>query len=63
MIQGTHVQGVRRSGPASLLLGIEVLAVVDVVADGDAGGRVAHVVTVDESAAACPTCAHGSRRP
>ena len=56
MVQGTHVQAVRRSRPASLLLGIEGLAVVDVVPDGDAGGRVAHVVTVDESATACPTC-------
>ena len=54
MVQGTHVQAVRRSRPASLLLGIEGLAVVDVVPDGDAGGRVAHVVTVDESATACP---------
>lgn len=40
---------------ATLLLGIEGLAVERVDRE-DEGGRVAHVVTSDETAAACPSC-------
>src|SRR4051794_33920397 len=40
---------------ATLLLGIEGLAVERVELDPD-GARVAHVVTAAEAAAACPSC-------
>jgi transposase len=45
-----------RSGQdATLLLGLEGLAVAQVELD-DEGGRVVHVVTDDEAAAGCPSC-------
>ncbi|WP_433421412.1 ISL3 family transposase [Microtetraspora malaysiensis] len=43
------------SSNATLLLGLEGLAVT-AVERGDDGHRVAHVVTDDEAARACPTC-------
>jgi len=49
-----HVQGEVERG-ATLLLGIEGLAVEQVVL-GEGGFRVAHVCTADEAAAACPSC-------
>src|SRR5512132_2238880 len=53
-MQVQHVQEAPERG-ATLLLGIEGLAVARVERDED-GGRVAHVVTDDESASACPSC-------
>ena len=46
---------VRRQRSATLLLGIEGLAVALVTLDGD-GGRVVDVVTDEGSAAACREC-------
>lgn len=40
---------------ASRLFALEGLAVERVIADGE-GGRVVHLVTVDETAAGCPSC-------
>ena len=56
LVQGTQVQGVEvQSGSdATLLLGIEGLAVEQVELEDS--GRVVHVRTDDESAAACPAC-------
>ena len=58
MVQRTQFQAVQNdtSGQdATLLLGLEGLAVVTVELDDD-GARVVHVVTDDESAAGCPSC-------
>ena len=58
MVKVTHVQqhvhGQVERG-ATLLLGIEGLAVERVELEKD-GSRLAHLVTTDESAAACPSC-------
>lgn len=54
--QPTQCQHVHESGEdASRLLGLEGVAVARVELD-PFGGRVVHVVTVDETAAACPSC-------
>lgn len=57
MLQRAHVQHVQRDlvSDASRLLGLEGLGVQRVESDAF-GGRVVHVVTVDETAAACPSC-------
>ena len=55
MVQGTQSRVGRRSRPATLLLGIEGLAVVAVDRD-EQGVRVVQVVTDDDTAAACPAC-------
>ncbi len=57
MVQVTQLQHVQApaQGAASLLLGIEGLAVELVTLEED-GGRVAHLCTADEVAAACPSC-------
>ena len=55
MFQRRHVQGRDGRGGATLLLGIEGLAVATVTRDG-AGGRVVDVLTDEETAAACPEC-------
>ncbi|HNV42484.1 MAG TPA: transposase family protein [Dermatophilaceae bacterium] len=58
LVQRTQFQAVQNdtSGQdATLLLGLEGLAVVTVELDDD-GARVVHVVTDDESAAGCPSC-------
>lgn len=58
MVQPTHGQVVRGDAVergATLLLGIEGLAVERVELE-EGGARVAHVVTAEESAAACPCC-------
>lgn len=57
LVQGTHVQDEQDTTEqgATLLLGIEGLAVEHVELEGD-GARVVHVVTSDEGAAACPSC-------
>ncbi len=49
-----HVQAPAQ-GAASLLLGIDGLAVEQVTLEED-GGRVAHLLTADETASACPSC-------
>lgn len=54
MVKPTQVHAALEQG-ASRLLGIEGLAVTRVDLEED-GSRVAHVVTDDESAAACPSC-------
>lgn len=54
MVKPTQVHAALEQG-ASRLLGIEGLAVTRVELEED-GVRVAHVVTDDESAAACPSC-------
>jgi len=53
----THVRpiGGDPASDVSRLLGLEGLAVTQVEVD-DAGGRMVHVVTADELAAACPSC-------
>ena len=51
--QSQDVQLINQDGTA--LLGLEGLALVRVEVQAD-GARVVHVVTADESAAACPTC-------
>lgn len=53
MVQGTQSRVGRRSRPATLLLGIEGLAVVAVDRD-EQGVRVVQVVTDDDTAAAVP---------
>ena len=55
MLQPTYVQHVQEDlvSDASRLLDLGGLA-VDRVASDAFGGRVVHVVTADESAAACP---------
>ena len=55
MVQGTHAQGRGGQRPATLLLGIEGLAVASVGLEDD-GARVVEVVTDEETAAACPEC-------
>ena len=55
LVQGTQSRVGRRSRPATLLLGIEGLAVVAVDRD-EQGVRVVQVVTDDDTAAACPAC-------
>lgn len=57
MVQGTQGQQVREDVEvgASRLLGVEGLAVHRVDREGS-GARVVHVLTDDESAAACPAC-------
>ena len=57
MFQRTHVQHVQRDSvsDASRLLGLDGLAVGWVELDA-LGGRVAHVVTADQTASACPSC-------
>ena len=56
MVQSTQLQRVHIPAErgATLLLGIEGLAVERVILED--GARVAHVVTADEGAAACPAC-------
>lgn len=54
MVKPTQVHAALEQG-ASRLLGIEGLAVARVELEDD-GTRVAHVVTDDECAAACPSC-------
>jgi len=53
----THVRpiGGDPASDVSRLLGLEGLAVTQVEVD-DAGGRMVHVLTADELAAACPSC-------
>jgi transposase len=56
MVQTTHdIEQMLGADAASLLLGLEGLAVQEVLLDGD-GGRVVHLVTCSEAAAACPGC-------
>lgn len=56
LVQPTQSQNVQLvSEEATKLLGLDGLAVVEVEVDAD-GGRTVHVLTADESAAACPTC-------
>ena len=55
LVQGTHAQGRGGQRPATLLLGIEGLAVASVGLEDD-GARVVEVVTDEETAAACPEC-------
>ena len=57
LVQRTQVQDVQDEveDAASRLLGVPGLAVVAVDVERD-GARVAHVVTDDETAAACPAC-------
>ena len=57
LVQVTQLQHVQApaQGATSLLLGIEGLAVEQVTLEED-GGRVAHLLTADETAAACPSC-------
>ena len=57
MVQSTQLRRVQIPAErgATLLLGIEGLAVHRVVLQED-GVRVAHLVTADETAAACPAC-------
>jgi len=57
LFQRTHVQHVQRDSvsDASRLLGLDGLAVDWVELDAF-GGRVAHVVTADQTASACPGC-------
>ena len=57
MVQTTQLQRVHvvTDVGATVLLGIDGLAVENVTLEVD-GARVAHVVTADESAAACPVC-------
>ena len=58
MVQRTQVQAGQddtRGQDATLLLGLEGLAVARVDLAGE-GARVVHVVTDDESAAGCPAC-------
>ena len=61
LVQRTHVQAVQTvqddttESDATLLLGLEGLAVEQVELDAE-GARVVHVVTDDEAAAGCPSC-------
>ena len=57
MVQPTQVQDVQDTVEqgATLLLGIEGLAVERVELEED-GARVAHLVTAEQAAAACPSC-------
>ena len=55
MVQRTHAQGRGGQRAATLLLGIEGLAVVSVALEDD-GARVVDVLTDEETAAACPAC-------
>jgi transposase len=57
LVQPTQVQDVQgaQERGATLLLGIEGLAVQRVELE-ERGARVAHLVTAEESAAACPSC-------
>ena len=57
MFQRVHVQHVQKDSvsDASRLLGLDGLAVDWVELDAF-GGRVAHVVTADQTASACPSC-------
>jgi len=58
LVQRTHIQVVEDDAvgqDATLLLGIEGLAVQRVQLTAD-GARVVHVVTDDDSAAGCPSC-------
>jgi transposase len=57
LVQPTHIEDVLDAVErgATLLLGIEGLGVERVDLEVE-GGRVAHVVTADETAAACPSC-------
>jgi len=55
LVQRTHARTSGGQRSATLLLGIEGLAVALVTLDGD-GGRVVDVVTDEGSAAACPEC-------
>jgi hypothetical protein len=58
LVQRTQVQAVQddtSGSDATLLLGLEGLAVAQVELD-DEGTRVVHVVTDDEAAAGCPSC-------
>jgi len=57
LVQTTQLQRVHvvTDVGATVLLGIDGLAVENVTLEVD-GARVAHVVTADESAAACPVC-------
>ncbi len=57
LVQVTQLQHVQApvQGGASVLLGIDGLAVERVTLEED-GGRVAHLLTADEDAAACPSC-------
>lgn len=56
MVQPTQLQELAFiSGDGTKLLGLDGLAVARVEVDGD-GARTVHVVTADETAAACPSC-------
>ncbi|XVX18970.1 ISL3 family transposase [Actinomycetota bacterium] len=55
MVQRTHARTWGGQRQATLLLGIEGLAVASVTLEDD-GGRVVDVVTDEETAAACPEC-------
>jgi transposase len=57
LVQPTHVQDVQDTVEhgATLLLGIEGLAVQRVELE-EGGARVAHLVTAEQAAAACPSC-------
>jgi len=55
LVQRTHARARDGQRGATLLLGIEGLAVASVALE-DGGGRVVDVVTDEETAAACPTC-------
>ena len=56
MVQPTQLQELAFiSGEGTKLLGLDGLAVVRVEVDED-GARTVHVVTADETAAACPSC-------
>lgn len=57
MVQPTQLQELAFiSGDGTKLLGLDGLAVARVEVDED-GARTVHVVTADETAAACPSCA------